>query len=165
MVKISELKTSEEVRSNDMQDPEYRREYERTRLANDVAIRVIQYRVRNGLSQAELARRLGMRQPNIARLESGGHEPTIATLSLLAQVLKQDFSVDIKPSRMRLRRAAVTTGERSPSRTAILGGRRALTTAASAGSDRSSGKSAIRSKQTGQRPDRPKSAVTGRAPI
>jgi hypothetical protein len=37
MVKISELKTSDEVRSNDMQDPEYRRENERTRLANDVA--------------------------------------------------------------------------------------------------------------------------------
>jgi hypothetical protein len=41
MVKLSQLKTAEEVRANDMQDPEYRREYERTRLANDVAIKVI----------------------------------------------------------------------------------------------------------------------------
>jgi ribosome-binding protein aMBF1 (putative translation factor) len=63
--------------------PEYRREHERTRLANDVAIRVIQYRAMHGLSQAELARRLGTRQPNVARLESGEHEPTIATLSLV----------------------------------------------------------------------------------
>jgi ribosome-binding protein aMBF1 (putative translation factor) len=106
MVKLSELKTAEEVRTDDMQDRKYRREYERTRLANDVATRVIQYRVRHGLSQAELAKRLGTRQPNVARLESGEHEPTIATLSLLAQVLKQDFSVDIKPSRTRLRRPA-----------------------------------------------------------
>jgi transcriptional regulator with XRE-family HTH domain len=76
VVKLSELKTAEEVRTDDMQDPEYRREHERTRLANDVAIRVIQYRVRHGLSQAEPARRLGTRQPNVARLESGEHEPT-----------------------------------------------------------------------------------------
>ena len=81
MVKLSELKTAEEVRADDMQDPEYRREYERTRLANDVAIRVIQYRVRHGLSQDELARRLGTRQPNVARLESGTRQPPQITLS------------------------------------------------------------------------------------
>lgn len=138
MVKLSELKTAEEIRANDMQDPEYRREYERTRLANDVAIRVIQYRVMHGLSQAELARRLGMRQPNVARLESGEHEPTIATLSLLAQVLKQDFSVDIKPNRIRLRRLAPpTTGELASSRRAVPGGRRALAPATSASLTRS----------------------------
>jgi ribosome-binding protein aMBF1 (putative translation factor) len=109
MVKLSELKTTGQVRADDLRDPEYRREYERTRLANDVAIRVIQYRVKHGLSQSELARRLGMRQPNVARLEAGEHEPSIATLSLLAQVLKQYFSIDVKPTRMSLRRPAGTT--------------------------------------------------------
>jgi transcriptional regulator with XRE-family HTH domain len=152
MVTLSELKTAEEVRAGDMQDPEYRREYERTRLANDVAIRVIQYRVRHGLSQAELARRLGTRQPNVARLESGEHEPTIATLSLLAQVLKQDFSVDIKPSRTRLRRPAATTRELASSRRAVLGGRRALAPAASTSSVRLPRTSAARPERSGQRP-------------
>ena len=103
MVKISELKTADEVRAGDMHDLEYRREHERTRLANDVAIKVIQYRVKHGLSQAALGRLLGMRQPNVARLESGDHEPSLATLSKLAEVLKQDFSVEVKPGRMRLR--------------------------------------------------------------
>jgi transcriptional regulator with XRE-family HTH domain len=156
MVKISELKTSEEIQSNDMQDPEYRREYERSRLANDVAIRVIQYRVEHGLSQAELARRLGMRQPNVARLESGDHEPTIATLSLLAQVLKQDFSVDVKPSRMSLRRPAQKAGRRAPGRTPVLGRGRALAPAASASSARSSRTSARRPEESGQRSASPK---------
>jgi ribosome-binding protein aMBF1 (putative translation factor) len=121
MVKLSELKTAEEVRANDMQDLEYRREHERTRLANDVAIKVIQYRVKHGLSQADLARLLGMRQPNVARLESGDHEPTFATLSLLARVLRQDFSVDVKPDRMRLRHPARSTGEHALSRKTVLG--------------------------------------------
>jgi transcriptional regulator with XRE-family HTH domain len=131
MVKLSELKASDEVRANDLTDPEYRREYERTRLANDVAIRVIQYRVKHHLSQSELARRLGMRQPNVARLESGEHEPTIATLSLLAQVLKQDFSVDVKPSRMRLRRPASSTGDRAPTRRIARGAHRTGSAASS----------------------------------
>jgi len=113
-------------------------------IANDVAIRVIQYRVKHNLSQAELARRLGTRQPNVARLESGEHEPTIATLSLLAQVMKQDFSVDVKPTQMRLRRSAQNTGERASRRGGVLGGRRALA-AASANSGGSPGTSAARS--------------------
>jgi transcriptional regulator with XRE-family HTH domain len=130
MVTISELKTAEEVHAKDMQDPEYRREHERTRLASDVAIRVIQYRVRHGLSQTDLAKRLGMRQPNVARLESGEHEPTIATLSLLARVLNQDFSIDVKPSRMGLRHPAPDTSARTPDRKTPRGGSRILTPAA-----------------------------------
>ena len=63
MVKLSELRTTGEIHDQDMADPEYRREYERTRLANDVAIKVIAYRAAHGLSQAQLARKVGMRQP------------------------------------------------------------------------------------------------------
>src|ERR1035437_9345657 len=63
--------------------PEYRREHERTRLANDVAIRVIQYRAMHGLSQANRAGRRGPPQPNLARLESAEHDPTTPPLSLV----------------------------------------------------------------------------------
>jgi ribosome-binding protein aMBF1 (putative translation factor) len=85
---------------------EYRREYERTRFANDVAARVVKYRAEHGLSQTALARMLGMYQPAIARLEAGEHEPSFAMLSRLSQVLGEDFSVDITPDRMELRSAA-----------------------------------------------------------
>lgn len=98
-------RTAGEIHEQDMRDLDYRREYERTRLANDVAIRVIQYRLARGLSQAGLARMLGWRQPNVARLESGEHEPTVATLARLADALGEDFSVDIKRSGVKLRLA------------------------------------------------------------
>ena len=78
-------------------------EIERTQLANDVAIKVIHYRVSRGLSQAELARMIRMRQPNVARLESGDHEPSLSTLARLSLVLGVDFSVDIKRGRLKLR--------------------------------------------------------------
>jgi transcriptional regulator with XRE-family HTH domain len=56
-----------------------------------------------GLTQAALARRLGITQPAIARLEAAGDEVTIATLqralnamgrALVLQVVKQKSSVD-----------------------------------------------------------------------
>jgi transcriptional regulator with XRE-family HTH domain len=102
-MKLSELRTADEIHDQAMRDLDYRREYERTKLANDVAIKVISWRARHGLSQAELARKLGWRQPNVARLEAGDHEPTIATLSRLAEVLGLDFSVEVKRGRTRLR--------------------------------------------------------------
>src|SRR5260221_6832864 len=106
MAKPNGLMGADELHEQDMRDPEYRREYERTRLANDVAIKVIGYRVDHGLSQAALGRLIGMRQPHVARLESGDHEPSVATLARLADALGVDFSVDIKRGQVKLRSPA-----------------------------------------------------------
>jgi len=105
MGNLPEAVSADDLHEQAMQDPEYRREYERTQVANDVAIKVIGYRVRHGLSQAQLARLIGMRQPHVARLESGDHEPSVATLARLADALGLDFSLDIKRGRVRLRYA------------------------------------------------------------
>lgn len=113
MMKVSELRTAREFHERDMQDPEYRREYERTQLANDVAIEVIRYRAAHGLTQTELGRMIGMRQPHVARLEAGDHEPSLTTLSRLASVLGIDLSIDIKPDRLELRHRGGTTRKRS----------------------------------------------------
>jgi ribosome-binding protein aMBF1 (putative translation factor) len=42
-------------------------------------------RVRAGLTQAQLARRMGTKQSVIARLETGGRSPSINTLRTLAE--------------------------------------------------------------------------------
>ncbi|MHB8295335.1 MAG: helix-turn-helix transcriptional regulator [Acidimicrobiales bacterium] len=106
MVKMSELRSSEDIAAEDLRDPEVRREYERTSFANAVAVRVIQYRAEHGLSQSALARELGMRQPAIARLEAGEHEPSLNTLARLARGLGIDFSVEITPTALGLRETA-----------------------------------------------------------
>jgi len=106
MAKLADLRTAAEIHDQDMKhDLDYRREYERTMLANDVAIKVLRYRTEHGLSQAQLARMVGMRQPHIARLESGEHEPSLSTLARLSSALGLDFSVDIKPTGLKLRYA------------------------------------------------------------
>jgi transcriptional regulator with XRE-family HTH domain len=47
---------------------------------------MIATRVRAGLTQAQLARRMGTTQSVIARLERGGRSPSVKTLRRLAQV-------------------------------------------------------------------------------
>lgn len=106
MVKLSELTTAEEIHERDMADPAYRAEYERTRFANDIAIRVLRYRTEHGLTQTAFGQLVGMRQPHVARLESGEHEPSLSTLVRLAGALDEDFTVDIKPNGVRLRQGA-----------------------------------------------------------
>jgi transcriptional regulator with XRE-family HTH domain len=116
MADLSDLRTADEIIQEDMADPAYRREYERTQLASEVAIKVIKYRVTHGLSQADLARLLGWKQPNVARLESGDHEPTLSTLARLALALKLDFSVTVKPDKVGLRYSARGTSAADPER-------------------------------------------------
>jgi transcriptional regulator with XRE-family HTH domain len=79
-MKTSELPTQEELLREALQDPEFRAEWDRTALARAVATWVAKYRTERKLSQTRLAAILGWRQPNVARLESGEHEPSLATL-------------------------------------------------------------------------------------
>jgi len=106
MPKVSELRTAAQIAAEELADPEIRREHERTALAHAVAMRVIGYRINNGLSQTGLARLLGMHQSAIARLEAGEHEPSLATLSRLARALRMEFHIDITPDAFELRDTA-----------------------------------------------------------
>ena len=96
-MKISELKTAEQVLAEDLRDPEFHQEWIRTAPARAVAVQVAAYRAEHNLTQSELARRLGMKQPAIARLEAGEHAPTLETLERLSRGLGVEFHIDITP--------------------------------------------------------------------
>jgi ribosome-binding protein aMBF1 (putative translation factor) len=103
MPKLSDLTTAVEIAAEELNDPEIRREHERTAFAHAVAMRVIGYRVEHRLSQTALAHMLGMHQSAVARLEAGDHEPSLATLSRLAGNLGIEFHIDVTPDAFRLR--------------------------------------------------------------
>ena len=63
------------------------------RIADQVAER----RLAKGLSQRELAVRVGTTQSAIARLERGGRPPRIDTLLNIADALDCDLRVDLTP--------------------------------------------------------------------
>lgn len=68
-----------------MKEPKYRRAYEALEDEFAVAKAVIAARNRAGLTQMELAQKMGTTQPVVARMESGRIQPSLRTLQRLAQ--------------------------------------------------------------------------------
>jgi ribosome-binding protein aMBF1 (putative translation factor) len=66
-------------------DPEVKREYDALEQEFAIASELIRARARAGLSQAELAERMGTSQSAIARLESGRTLPSAKTLIRFAE--------------------------------------------------------------------------------
>ena len=60
----------------------------------EIAYKIIELRKKAGISQAELAEKLGTKQNNIARIESGGQNLTTQTLQKIALVFRRDLRVD-----------------------------------------------------------------------
>lgn len=92
-MKLSELKTAADVIDEQRQDPKFRAEWDRTAFARDVALRIVRYRTENQLTQTALARKLGMTQSVVARLESGDQPPSIATLAKLTARTGLEFDI------------------------------------------------------------------------
>ena len=69
--------------------------YEATRLALDVGKKVRDAREAAGLSQRELAPRMGTSQAAVARVEAGGVGATLATLQRMAAALDLEVTVEL----------------------------------------------------------------------
>jgi HTH-type transcriptional regulator/antitoxin HipB len=75
------------------------RGYRSAKEAFDLAERVRSAREKLGITQAELAARIGSTQPSVARLEAGGVSPSIDTLSRIATALDLELVVALRPMR------------------------------------------------------------------
>ena len=103
-MKLGEMKTNDELITEQLRtDPEFRAEWERTALARAVAVAIVRYRADHDLSQRELAERLGMKQPQVARLELGEVNPTMETLMRASAQLGIEFTIDVRPAGTPLR--------------------------------------------------------------
>jgi DNA-binding XRE family transcriptional regulator len=86
-------------------------ETERRGLEKEVALRfnelmleqqLAQLRRKRGISQAELAKKVGVSQPVIARIESGGvRNLTIGTITRTVAALDGTVEIRIKPNRVK----------------------------------------------------------------
>src|SRR4051812_18929715 len=68
-------------------DDEFRRDWDKHAPARLVATKLIEYRSDHDLSQRALGALLGVKQPQIARWESGGALPSADNLALIAGTL------------------------------------------------------------------------------
>ena len=98
-MKLSDMKSNDELIAEQLRtDPEFRAEWERTALARAVAVAVVRHRSEHDLSQRELAERLGMKQPQVARLELGEVNPSMETLMRASAQLGIEFTIDVRPA-------------------------------------------------------------------
>jgi ribosome-binding protein aMBF1 (putative translation factor) len=79
-------------------DPDYVREYEALEEEFAMARAVIAARVHAGLTQEELARRMGTTQSVIARLEGGKSKPSTSTLEKLAAATGTRLKIEFEPA-------------------------------------------------------------------
>lgn len=80
-----------------LKEPKYRRAYEALEEEFTLASALIDARNRAGLTQQELARRMGTTQPVVARLESGRVRPSMRTLERLAEATGSRLLISFKP--------------------------------------------------------------------
>jgi ribosome-binding protein aMBF1 (putative translation factor) len=80
-----------------MEEPDYRKAYDTLEGEFGLAKAVLQARNRVGLTQAELARKMGTTQPVLARLEGGRARPSMRTLERLARATGTRLLIRFEP--------------------------------------------------------------------
>jgi len=84
------------VKKEMLKNPAVRREYDALEPEYELARSIISGRMAKGLSQRQLAARVGTKQPVISRLESGASKPSLSLLERVAKALDADLIVRIE---------------------------------------------------------------------
>jgi transcriptional regulator with XRE-family HTH domain len=100
-----------------LRDPVFAERFRKAGEAWDVALQLAALRQKAGLSQRDLARRLGTSQQHVSRLESPGYAGhSLASLRRLAEALDAELRVTLEPrkspSRAAEPKATYSTGSR-----------------------------------------------------
>ena len=80
-----------------LQDEEFRKEYENMQPEFDVIRAIIDARVSQNLTQKELAERTGINQGDISKLENGTRNPSIKLLKRLAEGMDMVLKIEFIP--------------------------------------------------------------------
>jgi ribosome-binding protein aMBF1 (putative translation factor) len=94
---MSERRSWSEKRAEIMSAPGAGDAYEAARLRFELGEAVRRRREDLGITQAQLAERAGLKQPAVARFETGGTMPTIPMLERLADALGLRLNVEFLP--------------------------------------------------------------------
>lgn len=81
-----------------LKEPAYREAYDNLAEEFALAATMIEARNRAGLTQDELAKRMGTTQPVVARIESGRIRPSTRTLQRLAQATGSRLIIRFEPA-------------------------------------------------------------------
>ena len=74
--------------------------YQQEKQRLDVGYQIFLAREKAGMTQAELAKRIGTRQSNISRLEQGGYNFTVEMLEKIAKALDSKIEIKLLPNQV-----------------------------------------------------------------
>ena len=83
----------EEVLAEELRDPSFRVVWEAEEAKRKVISTLIGQRIKRKLTQAQLAHRAGIKQPSLARVESGSVMPSLSLLNKLAKALNSSLEI------------------------------------------------------------------------
>lgn len=77
-------------------DEEFRAAWEQQAAERMLMCSILDAREQEGLTQSELARRCGMRQGNLSRIECGAGNPSLSTLQRIAHGLGRELVIEFR---------------------------------------------------------------------
>ena len=85
----------DELKEELFKDPEIKAEYDALEPEYQLIRQIIEARTENNMTQKQLAEKVGTRQSNIARLESGNYNPSFQFLQKVAKALNKKLSFSL----------------------------------------------------------------------
>lgn len=89
------MKNYKQFKTELLKDKEIDKAYKEFGPEFDLIVAIIKKRVEKGLTQKELAKKIGTKQSAISRLESGDYNPSIAFLRKVASALGARMKITI----------------------------------------------------------------------
>lgn len=94
MDKFDTLTKFDDFLAEQMNDPDFKAEYEALEPEFAVVQAIMEARVQEGLTQKELSEKTGISQADISRLERGTANPSLRTLQRIATALGRKVQIE-----------------------------------------------------------------------
>ncbi|PIS39889.1 MAG: transcriptional regulator [Candidatus Nealsonbacteria bacterium CG08_land_8_20_14_0_20_36_22] len=92
--KIQKAVDFQDYLSEKLKNPEFKKYYNEYGKQLEIAYQILQLRKQKRMSQKELAKKIGTKQSNIARIEAGEQNFTTDTLQKIANAFDRELKID-----------------------------------------------------------------------
>ncbi len=83
----------DEILAEELKNPKFKKAFDEYGRQLDISLRLVKLRKEKNITQAELARRTGIKQSNIARIESCNYNFTLSMLERITQALGVELKI------------------------------------------------------------------------
>ena len=94
MIYIKKFRSFKQTKAKWIKNPAFKKAYDELGVEFGLIDAMIRYRLEKGITQKQLAQRIGTKQSSIARFESGDYNPTLAFVQKIAGALGAKIRVE-----------------------------------------------------------------------